>query len=103
MATSVARIEQDSRALRPVLVRYDDHSQIALEVERDEDRVVVFLPGVPSPWSGSTAVFEASRVSCLDDPSLDAIKVFSRLGRGSLAGIDRAADAPAETAALKTP
>lgn len=84
MVSSVARVEGEAGTLVPVAVAFDDHVLIALEVERNETHVVVFLPGSPSPWSGSTVIVEARRVTRMDLKSHEATKTIQLLGRGSL-------------------
>lgn len=50
-------------SLKTVLVSFDDHQVLAVEVERVADgRVVVFLPGAPDPWSGSVVLVSHERV-----------------------------------------
>jgi len=75
--------EERERALRPVLVRFDDLSQVAFEVERLRDgRVVVFLPGAPDVWSGAAAVVEGERVTPLDLDTFQVARMLKGLGRG---------------------
>ena len=81
--SSIAKAEDEAGTLHPVIVRFDDYSQIAFEVERQDEQVVIYLPGAPSPWSGSTLLVEASRVSPLDIPATQAVKLLRALGRGS--------------------
>lgn len=88
MISSVAQAEDEAGTLSPILVRFDDYAQIAFEVERQGDQVVVFLPGAPSPWSGSSILVEANRVEPLDMPATQAVKQVRALGRGS-AGVGR--------------
>ena len=70
--------------LSPVWVRLDDYEQIAFEVERNDEKVVVFLPGSPSAWSGSSVVVDIERVSDLEIPMYKASKILRRFGRGTL-------------------
>lgn len=84
---TVSSIGGDNSAanlLQPVLVHFDDYDQIAFQVEASEDRAVVFLPGAPSAWSGSTIVVERRRIQPLDLPVHQAVKLMRILGRGSL-------------------
>ena len=74
-----------SAALVPVLVRFDDYEQIAFETEKAEGHSVVFLPGAPSAWSGSTVVVEAHRVHRLDIPTHQVVRLMRVFGRGTLA------------------
>lgn len=80
--------EEAAQGFLPVLVRFDDTAQIGFEVERsDAGDVVVFLPGAPSPWSGSVAYFKEDRVKRLDISVAQAIGIFRKLGRGSVGSI----------------
>lgn len=89
MISSFARAVDEAGTLRAVLVSFDDLAQIAFEVERRDDHVVVYLPGSPSPWSGSTAVVEAARVTPLNIRPHEPAKLVQLLGRGSLGAMDR--------------
>lgn len=69
--------------LKPVIVTFDDHKAVAFEVERVADGVIVFLPGAPSAWSGSTAIVEPARVRSLDLTVTQTTKLLRVLGRGT--------------------
>lgn len=71
--------------LVPVLVEFDDHKMIAFEVERTSLGVMVFLPGAPSPWAGSTALIEPERIQPLDLSVTQVTRLLRVLGRGSAA------------------
>jgi uncharacterized membrane protein len=71
-------------ALKPVLVRFDDYSQIAFEVERTEAAVTVFLPGAPAAWSGSSVFVAPERVTPVDLPPHEVVKELRLLGRGGV-------------------
>lgn len=73
--------------LVPVLVSLDDQRLIAFEVERQGDSVVVFLPGAPATWSGSTAIVKAEQVAKLDIAVHQVTAMMRVLGRGSLAAL----------------
>lgn len=81
---SVANQEEISALLTPVLVRFDDYSQIAFEIERNETEAVIFLPGAPSTWSGSTVMVDLARIQKIDAPTHKTVKTMRVLGRGSL-------------------
>lgn len=81
---SVANQEEISALLTPVLVRFDDYSQIAFEIERNETEAVIFLPGAPSTWSGSSLIVDVNRVQKIDVPTHRTVKTMRVLGRGSL-------------------
>ncbi|OSP56869.1 hypothetical protein BV911_01700 [Pseudoruegeria sp. SK021] len=71
--------------LKPVLARFDDNAQIAFEVDRTDTVVVVFLPGAPGAWSGTSVGMEPWRVTPLDLPPHQAAGLLRVLGRGSAA------------------
>lgn len=70
-------------ALPVVLVRFDDQSQIAFEVERTAAGVAVFLPGSPDPWSGAVSLVSPDRVQRLEVDFRTAVKSIRLLGRGT--------------------
>jgi uncharacterized membrane protein len=83
MTESVVEVESNT-TMRSVLVRLDDYSQLAFEVERlPGGDVVVFLPGAPNPWSGAVCIVAAERVTSLDAPMLAAVQNIKHLGKGS--------------------
>jgi uncharacterized membrane protein len=75
---------------KAVLVRFDDHARIGFLMDATPDgQMVVFLPNVPSPWSGTLCVVAAERVSVLSMPIRIVVDKLQRLGLGlgsSLAG-----------------
>lgn len=74
---------KDDATLPVVLVRFDDQSQLAFEVERSDVQVVVFLPGSPDPWSGAVSLVSPDRVQRLDVDFKTAVKSIRLLGRGA--------------------
>jgi uncharacterized membrane protein len=90
-AYEVARIKftaplrfDEAGELRPVLVRFDDLSQIGFEIERLEDgKVVVYIPGAPDPWSGTVSIVTADRVSEMGASSHATLISFKQLGKGT--------------------
>jgi uncharacterized membrane protein len=78
--------QAEAKSMQPVLVRFDDNSQLGFEIERlDDGQVVVFLPGAPDPWSGTVTYFSGDRVKKLELSASQAISNVKRLGRGSRA------------------
>ncbi len=78
--------QAEAKSMQPVLVQFDDNSQLGFEIERlDNGQVVIYLPGAPDPWSGSVVYFSADRVKKLELSASEAIKNVKRLGRGSQA------------------
>ncbi|MDG1732742.1 MAG: DUF502 domain-containing protein [Thalassotalea sp.] len=74
----------ETNALKPVMVRFDDQLQIGYEVERTtEDLVVVFFPGAPDPRSGGIAYVNAERIEPINDNFIGVLGSLKRFGKGS--------------------
>ncbi len=66
---------------QPVLVRLDDHQQIGFRMDTLVDgRSVIFIPNVPTPWTGSLMVVAADRIEPLPFTTQQAIECLRRLG-----------------------
>jgi len=66
------------------MIRLDDVSRIAFEVDRtDNGTVAVYVPGSPDPWAGRVVYMTADRVEPLEIEYGDALATFEQLGRGS--------------------
>ena len=76
--------EELAARLKPVLARFDDYEQIAFEIQHGETQSVLFLPGAPSAWSGSTVIADNSRITPLNIPIHQTTKLLRTFGRGSL-------------------
>jgi uncharacterized membrane protein len=83
--SSMQQSDEIAQSFRPVLIRFDDYSQVAFEIERIEEtkKVVTYLPGAPNPWSGTVAYVDADRVQAIDLPVPQVIRNIRMLGRGS--------------------
>jgi len=67
-----------------VLARIEDAWQLAFLMERlENNQVAVFVPGVPSPQSGSVYFMTEDRIQLLDVPSSSAMKCLKRYGLGA--------------------
>ena len=78
--------EAETDRFKPVLVTLDDQLQLAFEMERSADNlVVVFLPGAPDVRSGSVAYVTADRVKPLDTSFLSMNKTLKHMGKGAAA------------------
>jgi len=67
-----------------VLARIEDAWQLGFLIERLEDgQVAVFVPGTPSPQSGSLYFMTEDRIRLLDIPSSAATKCLKRYGLGA--------------------
>ncbi|MGB0970774.1 MAG: hypothetical protein ACPGVG_07410 [Mycobacterium sp.] len=71
----------------PVVVQFDEYSQIAFEIEREADggKVALYLPGAPSPWSGGVVYVTSDRVRRLSMSVREALTNIRMLGGGSVA------------------
>lgn len=80
--TSEFDVNKSASSLQPVLIRLDDQSQIAFEVERTAtQQVVVFLPGSPDPRSGSVVLIDSERVTPINASFLSVSSMLKRFGR----------------------
>lgn len=67
-----------------VLVRFDDSWQLGFLVERTQGgRVVVFIPGSPSPWTGSVVIVDEERITLIDKATTSTTKCLQSLGEGT--------------------
>ena len=59
---------------------------IGFESERSEDgqQVVVYLPGSPDTWAGTTIIVQASQVAQLNRSFGDTVTIHEQMGRGTL-------------------
>ena len=76
--------EQTDNPLKPILAKFDDQFQLAFEVERTGNGlVVVYLPGAPDPKSGSVVYLNENRVEPLDVNFKTISGSLNLLGKGS--------------------
>ena len=74
--------EKAKEQLIPVVVRLDDFSRVAFEIQRNDNGVVtIYVPGSPDPWAGSVIHVNADRVKRLDVDVSAALSSFENLGR----------------------
>jgi uncharacterized membrane protein len=84
--TQALGIEGVKSGLKTVLVSFDDHQVLAVEVERLSDgRAVVFLPGAPDPWSGSVVLVSPERLAGMPVEIGALHRSLKSIGRGSAA------------------
>jgi uncharacterized membrane protein len=76
---------QIAESFRPVVVHFDDMSQVAFEIERIETngKVVIYLPGAPNPWSGSVVYVDPERVDQLNLTVPQVVRNIRMLGKES--------------------
>lgn len=82
--TQSALSAEEMHTLRPAITRFDDSWQFVFDIERSaDDRVMVFLPGWPDPWSGSVCMVSSNRVTPPDITAPAPANLMKRLGRGA--------------------
>ncbi|MEB3161338.1 MAG: DUF502 domain-containing protein [Synechocystis sp.] len=80
--TSEFDTNTSTEALKPVLIRLDDQSQIGLEVERTaSQQVVVFIPGSPDSRSGNVVLMDGDRVTPIDANLRSIARMFKQFGK----------------------
>lgn len=80
MGESVAGVESE-KPHEPVLVRIEDAWQIGFLVERIEGgHAAIYVPGSPSPWSGSVYFMQEERFKPLDIPTVSLLSCLRKLG-----------------------
>ena len=76
----------------PIVVKFDDYSQMAFEIERipSINKVAVYLPGAPNPWSGTVGYVEPQRIEKLDMTVPEVVRIIKKLGKGTSDSQERA-------------
>lgn len=84
---SLQSSEECAENFIPVVVQFDEYSQIAFEIEREAGggKVALYLPGAPSPWSGAVVYVTPDRVRHLSMSVREALTNIRMLGGGSVA------------------
>jgi uncharacterized membrane protein len=76
----------EDKALKPIIAKLDDQSQLAFEVEHASDgTVVAYVPGAPDSKSGNVVYLTPDRVEHLDITFGDVTRSLRQFGRGSAA------------------
>jgi uncharacterized membrane protein len=74
----------DTDSVHAVLVSFGHTSRVSIEIERiSQNRVVVYVPSSPSPWTGEVHVVNTDQVERLDCPITTVIEHVEQLGGGS--------------------
>ena len=82
--TQALGVDAVKSSLKTVLVSFDDHQILAVEVERLADgRVVLFVPGAPDPWSGNVVIVSQERVADVPVEIGALHRSLKSIGRGS--------------------
>lgn len=77
--------EYAAERLIPVTIPYLTGQRVGFEIERDNTRVVVYLPGSPDPWTGEFVLFPPTDVTRFEAPTADLLSCYEKLGRDVLA------------------
>ena len=89
-ADNMRQSDELSESFIPIIVQFDDYSQIAFEIERLEGgKVVIYLPGAPNPWSGTVVYATPDRVRRLPMNVGEVVRSIRKLGKGSVALVER--------------
>jgi uncharacterized membrane protein len=82
---SMKQSDEIAEEFTPVVVRFDDYTQMGFEIERIESngKVVVYVPGAPNPWSGAVCYIDPERVQQLDITVPQAVRTIKMLGKGT--------------------
>jgi len=84
-ADNMRQSDELSESFIPIIVQFDDYSQLAFEIEHLEGgKVVVYLPGAPNPWSGTVVYVTPDRVRRLPMNVGDVVRNIRKLGKGSM-------------------
>jgi uncharacterized membrane protein len=84
--TGGIRDEDADEVLKPVLVTFDDQSQLGFEVDRGvEGLVAVYIPGAPDPRAGTVSYVTSDRIQPVDVGFKAVIRICKNLGRESTA------------------
>jgi len=87
--------KEHGSSLRPVLVRFDDYSQLAFEVDQLPDgRKVIYIPSAPNPRAGSVLVLDKDRVEPVPLTFMAAVRSLRALGRGVGSSLTTSTRAP---------
>lgn len=74
----------DIDGVHAALVTLGSSSRVSIEIERvSQDRVVVYVPSSPNPWTGEVYVVKSDQVERLDCPITAVIDHAEQLGGGS--------------------
>ena len=80
----ISTTKKASENFIPILVSFDDSEQLCFEIEEtSNNKVVVYVPGAPSPWSGTVLYIDKSRIKRLNISINEAVGNIQGLGLGS--------------------
>jgi uncharacterized membrane protein len=75
---------KDGNQLIPVLAKFDDYTQIAFQIEvLKNDKVAIFVPGSPNPWTGNLMIMDASRIEPIAQTVPNTMRILKAMGQGT--------------------
>lgn len=75
---------ENEKSYQVILVLIEEARQIGFLIERiDENHVSVYIPGAPSPWSGSLYIMTNDRIAPSDLKYQEALNLVKNMGAGS--------------------
>ena len=76
--------DDEKYQLKPVLATFRSSQRIGIEIERlRDDRVVVFVPNAPNPWSGAVHLMAPDAVHRVDMDMPTYMENVERFGQGT--------------------
>lgn len=82
MASDFTGVKEGNQ-LKPVLVKFDDYTQIAFQVEvLNDGKLALFVPSAPNPWTGNLLIMEAHRVEPIVQTVPNTMRILKGMGQG---------------------
>jgi uncharacterized membrane protein len=89
-ADNMLQSDELAKNFIPVVVQFDDYSQLSFEIEHEQSgKVAVYLPGAPNPWSGTVVYVTEDRVKRLQMSVSEVGRNIRMLGKGTVAFEER--------------
>jgi hypothetical protein len=74
---------RQTEGFKPVALELGTAERLGFEIQKLSDgRSVIYIPSVPSPWSGITQVLPAEQITYLDVPITKIIELTENYGHG---------------------
>ncbi len=80
----ISTTKKASENFIPILVTFDDSEQLCFEIEQtSNEKIVIYVPGAPNPWSGSVLYVDKARIKRLNVSITEAVNSIQKLGLGT--------------------
>jgi uncharacterized membrane protein len=74
---------RQTEGFKPVVLELGTAERLGFEIQKLSDgRSVIYIPSVPSPWSGITQILPAEQITYLDVPITRIIELTENYGHG---------------------